>query len=97
MTQKDQHKKLGDTLWGIANFSTDTDTLGDSYEYLIGQFAAGSGKKTGDFYTPTANLNHSFGDCHLRQSGSFHRNEKQTGQGTGLCLRFGFIAWEKAY
>jgi len=37
---------------GLANFSTDTDTLGDAYEYLIGQFAAGSGKKAGEFYTP---------------------------------------------
>ncbi|HYN53768.1 MAG TPA: type I restriction-modification system subunit M [Methylotenera sp.] len=37
---------------GIANFSTDTDILGDAYEYLIGQFAAGSGKKAGEFYTP---------------------------------------------
>jgi type I restriction enzyme M protein len=26
--------------------------LGDAYEYLIGQFAAGSGKKAGEFYTP---------------------------------------------
>ena len=30
----------------------DSDTLGDAYEYLIGQFAAGSGKKAGEFYTP---------------------------------------------
>ena len=37
---------------GIANFSTDSDILGDAYEYLIGQFAAGSGKKAGEFYTP---------------------------------------------
>lgn len=37
---------------GITNFSTDTDTLGDAYEYLIGQFAAGSGQKAGEFYTP---------------------------------------------
>lgn len=37
---------------GLAQFSTDTDTLGDAYEYLIGQFAAGSGKKAGEFYTP---------------------------------------------
>jgi len=37
---------------GIAVFSTDTDVLGDAYEYLIGQFAAGSGKKAGEFYTP---------------------------------------------
>jgi type I restriction enzyme M protein len=37
---------------GLADFSTDSDTLGDAYEYLIGQFAAGSGKKAGEFYTP---------------------------------------------
>jgi type I restriction enzyme M protein len=37
---------------GIAQFSTDSDVLGDAYEYLIGQFAAGSGKKAGEFYTP---------------------------------------------
>jgi type I restriction enzyme M protein len=36
----------------LAEFSTDSDTLGDAYEYLIGQFAAGSGKKPGEFYTP---------------------------------------------
>jgi len=37
---------------GIAKFSTASDILGDAYEYLIGQFAAGSGKKAGEFYTP---------------------------------------------
>jgi type I restriction enzyme M protein len=37
---------------GLATFSTNSDTLGDAYEYLIGQFAAGSGKKAGEFYTP---------------------------------------------
>ncbi|EEB8114563.1 type I restriction-modification system subunit M [Salmonella enterica subsp. enterica serovar Enteritidis] len=37
---------------GISQFSTNTDILGDAYEYLIGQFAAGSGKKAGEFYTP---------------------------------------------
>ncbi|GIV29501.1 MAG: type I restriction-modification system subunit M [Bacteroidia bacterium] len=37
---------------GINQFSTDKDILGDAYEYLIGQFAAGSGKKAGEFYTP---------------------------------------------
>jgi len=37
---------------GLAEFSTDSDALGDAYEYLIGQFAAGSGKKAGEFYTP---------------------------------------------
>ncbi len=37
---------------GISQFSTDADSLGDAYEYLIGQFAAGGGKKAGEFYTP---------------------------------------------
>ncbi|MEC5126652.1 type I restriction-modification system subunit M [Verrucomicrobiales bacterium BCK34] len=37
---------------GLDEFSTDIDALGDAYEYLIGQFAAGSGKKAGEFYTP---------------------------------------------
>jgi len=37
---------------GISRFSTSSDILGDAYEYLIGQFAAGSGKKAGEFYTP---------------------------------------------
>lgn len=37
---------------GLKQFSTGSDTLGDAYEYLIGQFAAGSGKKAGEFYTP---------------------------------------------
>lgn len=30
-----------------------SDLLGDAYEYLIGEFAAGAGKKGGEFYTPT--------------------------------------------
>lgn len=37
---------------GLTEFTTDIDALGDAYEYLIGQFAAGSGKKAGEFYTP---------------------------------------------
>jgi type I restriction enzyme M protein len=37
---------------GLNEFSTDIDALGDAYEYLISQFAAGSGKKAGEFYTP---------------------------------------------
>jgi type I restriction enzyme M protein len=28
------------------------DVIGDVYEYLIGRFAAGAGKKAGEFYTP---------------------------------------------
>jgi type I restriction enzyme M protein len=32
--------------------NSDSDVLGDAYEYLIGQFASGAGKKAGEFYTP---------------------------------------------
>ena len=31
---------------------SDSDVLGDAYEYLIAQFASGAGKKAGEFYTP---------------------------------------------
>lgn len=37
---------------GLSELSTENDDLGDAYEYLIGQFAAGSGQKAGEFYTP---------------------------------------------
>ncbi|WP_439489002.1 type I restriction-modification system subunit M [Algoriphagus sp.] len=30
----------------------DADVLGDAYEYMISEFAAGAGKKAGEFYTP---------------------------------------------
>jgi type I restriction enzyme M protein len=55
-TNTERNKKLCTIMQkiseGIADFSTDSDALGDAYEYLIGQFAAGSGKKAGEFYTP---------------------------------------------
>jgi type I restriction enzyme M protein len=55
-TQTDKNKKLciiiAEIAKGLAEFSSDIDALGDAYEYLIGQFAAGSGKKAGEFYTP---------------------------------------------
>ncbi|MCY3541128.1 MAG: type I restriction-modification system subunit M [Rhodothermaceae bacterium] len=55
-TYMDRNAKLCEIVTkiveGLAEFSTDSDTLGDAYEYLIGQFAAGSGKKAGEFYTP---------------------------------------------
>jgi type I restriction enzyme M protein len=37
---------------GLSKFPTDSDLLGDAYEYLIGKFASGSGKSAGEFYTP---------------------------------------------
>ena len=55
-TQADKNKKLcliiAEIAKGLAEFSNEVDNLGDAYEYLIGQFAAGSGKKAGEFYTP---------------------------------------------
>lgn len=55
-TSNERNKKLCTIIQkiaeGIADFSADSDTLGDAYEYLIGEFAAGSGKKAGEFYTP---------------------------------------------
>jgi type I restriction enzyme M protein len=55
-TPTDRNAKLGDIIKeiakGIDQFPRDTDLLGDAYEYLIGQFASGSGKKAGEFYTP---------------------------------------------
>ena len=55
-TYEDQNAKLcaiiAEIAKGLADFSSDIDALGDAYEYLIGQFAAGSGKKAGEFYTP---------------------------------------------
>jgi type I restriction enzyme M protein len=32
----------------------EADVIGDAYEFLIGKFAAGAGKKAGEFYTPPA-------------------------------------------
>ena len=40
------------TLDEIDLFGHDGDVIGDAYEYLIGEFAAGAGKKAGEFYTP---------------------------------------------
>ncbi len=55
-THADKNAKLCDIIKeiakGLKEFSSDVDALGDAYEYLIGQFAAGSGKKAGEFYTP---------------------------------------------
>ena len=45
-------KIINEISKGLKDSPTDSDTLGDAYEYLIGQFASGSGKKAGEFYTP---------------------------------------------
>jgi type I restriction enzyme M protein len=41
---------LDEIDFDIAN--SESDLLGDAYEYLIGKFASGAGKKAGEFYTP---------------------------------------------
>ena len=55
-TYPDRNRKLCNIITkiaeGLAEFTSEEDNLGDAYEYLIGQFAAGSGKKAGEFYTP---------------------------------------------
>ncbi|WP_419316949.1 type I restriction-modification system subunit M [Caulobacter sp. ErkDOM-E] len=55
-TQTEKNKKLcaviAEIARGLSDFPSHVDALGDAYEYLIGQFAAGSGKKAGEFYTP---------------------------------------------
>lgn len=49
-------KALNDIVLMINEFTfkdeSGHDILGDTYEYLIGQFAANAGKKGGEFYTP---------------------------------------------
>ncbi|MGH8117643.1 MAG: type I restriction-modification system subunit M [Rhodanobacteraceae bacterium] len=55
-TPADRNRKLCEIVSKIAaeirQFAKDSDALGDAYEYLIGQFASGAGKKAGEFYTP---------------------------------------------
>ncbi|WP_010516907.1 type I restriction-modification system subunit M [Croceivirga radicis] len=56
-TYVERNKRLCTIISKIANgiegeLTIDNDDLGNAYEYLIGQFAAGSGKKAGEFYTP---------------------------------------------
>jgi type I restriction enzyme M protein len=55
-TYSDRNEKLCTIITriaeGLSKFTTDSDSLGDAYEYLLDQFAAGSGKKAGEFYTP---------------------------------------------
>jgi type I restriction enzyme M protein len=56
-TEKAKNELIGKVLVHLdqINFeleNTEIDVLGDAYEYLIGQFAAGAGKKAGEFYTP---------------------------------------------
>lgn len=57
---KDRNRRLKNMLEDFADDRLDLrksrignrDVIGDVYEYLIGRFAAGAGKKAGEFYTP---------------------------------------------
>ena len=56
-TADDKNRLISDVLVNLQgidfglNEAEDIDILGDAYEYMIGQFAAGAGKKAGEFYT----------------------------------------------
>lgn len=56
-TVSDRNKLIAKVLIHLDNISfnlsdSNSDVLGDAYEYLIAQFASGAGKKAGEFYTP---------------------------------------------
>ena len=57
-TADDKNKLISDVLIALNGIdfglqeAGDIDILGDAYEYMISQFAAGAGKKAGEFYTP---------------------------------------------
>lgn len=56
-TVKDRNKVVSKILnaLDLIDFdlmNTDSDVLGDAYEYLIAKFAEGAGQKAGEFYTP---------------------------------------------
>lgn len=56
-TESEKNSLIAKVLTHLDNIDfciedTELDVLGDAYEYLIGQFASGAGKKAGEFYTP---------------------------------------------
>jgi type I restriction enzyme M protein len=56
-TEKDKNDLVAKVLVHLdkIDFNLDdatADVLGDAYEYMIGEFASGAGKKAGEFYTP---------------------------------------------
>lgn len=56
-SEKDKNDTVVEVLSHLAGIDfkladSKSDLLGDAYEYLIGEFAAGAGKKGGEFYTP---------------------------------------------
>lgn len=57
-TSEDKNSLISSVLLALdeikfgSEAATEIDILGDAYEYMIAQFAAGAGKKAGEFYTP---------------------------------------------
>ncbi len=57
-SSKEKDKLISEVLTALNGIdfglheAQDIDILGDAYEYMISQFAAGAGKKAGEFYTP---------------------------------------------
>ena len=56
-TESAKNELIAKVLYHLDNIdfqleNTQLDILGDAYEYLIGMFASGAGKKAGEFYTP---------------------------------------------
>jgi type I restriction enzyme M protein len=56
-TPQARNDLIAKVLWHLDEIDfeledTNSDVLGDAYEYLIGTFTSGAGKKAGEFYTP---------------------------------------------
>lgn len=56
-SEEDKNTLIAEVLYHLDNIdfnlsNSNSDILGDAYEYLISQFASGAGKKAGEFYTP---------------------------------------------
>ena len=56
-TPQARNALISKVLWHLDQIDfeledANSDVLGDAYEYLIGKFASGAGKKAGEFYTP---------------------------------------------
>jgi type I restriction enzyme M protein len=81
---------------GMSLFSTDVDTLGDAYEYLIGQFAAGAGQEGGRVLHPAADFEHPLRHRHARQPGAQNRHAEEAQHRVRLCLRLRVAAAERA-
>ena len=80
-TADDKNKLISDVLVALNGIdfglkdAQEIDILGDAYEYMIGQFAAGAGKKAGEFYTPVYDPTCGSGSLLLRTARSGQADE----------------------